>query len=267
MPSPTISFNETRFRKGASKLLASIGVEEGPFIREEAALFAALLTKLTPPFSTFPQLKGGGYNTQRRHKEAGENAILRDMSYIFSVRSERYLNFLIRQSNGQSRNINLKLRQKDGTLYSVIVGEINTNSTQAALSFHKSKRNNIGRTSNNNSESEWDAAGKMWITQRIWNEVKRILQDRVGFSKAAMASVAMSLGRPRPGRWVARHLPNVISSHSQSRSPNAVTFRATGPGLDVAKRNSGRVERFRITAMDKKLKALVRREKRQAGFN
>lgn len=265
MPRPTLEFDDTLFRAQSRNLLRQLDIEEEPFIRGEAGLFAQTLAKVTPPFSGRPIMAGAGYGTQKQNRQAGENAILGDMRSIFEVRSEGYLQFIERTA-GRSSNISLHLRRKDGTEYSIRADEINHNSVRRALNFHNSKQNTRGRTPKNNASpaDRLTMSGLMWITQEIWNQVYAILENRVGWSKAQLAEVAVNLGRPRPGKWVARHMR--AAQVTTTSNPAVVTFRANGPGLDVPARLKGSVERFRITGMRMKLERMVKREAKSAGF-
>lgn len=246
-------------------MLNQLGLEELPFIQGEAGFFAQTLAKITPPFTGAPKMAGAGYGTQKRNRQAGENAILGDMRNIFEVRSEGYLQFLERTA-GRSSNISLHLRRKDGTQYSIQADEINHNSVRRALNFHESKQNTRGRTPKNNASpaDRLTMSGLMWITEEIWDAVYQTLSDRVGLSKAALAEFAVALGRPRPGRWVARHMGGAFPVSTPK--PASVSFTSTAPGLDVAARRLGSAEQFRITAMRTKLNSMIRRQARTAGF-
>ena len=195
-----------------------------------------------------------------------KNAIYGDMAAIFTIRDEGYLKFLEKAAGGRTKNISLNLRRKNGQPYSVRVQEINYTSVRRALAFHDSKRNARGRTPrfNGDDEARWTNGNQMWITGPIWDAVAAELTSRVGISKAQLAEVAVALGRPRPGRWVARHMG--MGSYTMTSNPTVVNFTATGPGLDVPARRSGEVERFRLTGMRMKLENMVRRNARGAGF-
>ena len=266
MPKPKIQFDDTIFKAQSRKFLRKLKIEEGPFIRGEAGLYAQALAKVTPPFSGKPEMAGAGYNTQKQHRLAGENAIWGDMRNIFEVRSRGYLEFL-HDTTGTLTNVRRTLRRKDGTPYLVDVDEINYTSTRRALNFHESKRNSRGRTPSylgDNKIGRWRRRDSMWITQEIWDEVYAMLKLRVGWSKAQLAQDAVALGRPRPGRWVARHMR--MGSYTMTTNPAVVNFTATGPGLDVPARRAREVERFRLTAMRLKLENMVKRNARGAGF-
>ena len=243
-------------------MLIQLGIEELPFIQGEAGFFAQTLAKITPPFTAFPAMRGGGYGTQLRNKKAGENAIKNDMYNIFTVRSEGYLQFLVRLT-GKTRNIEQHLRSKNGSDYFVRIDEINSNSVKRALQYHDNQQNSRGRTTPFTS-NRWGGGGTMWITEEIWDATYQILSDRVGLSKAALAEFAFALGRPRPGRWVARHMGGAFPVSTPR--PASVSFTSTAPGLDVAARRLGSVEQFRITAMRTKLNSMIRRQARTAGF-
>jgi hypothetical protein len=265
MPRPTIEFNDALFRAQSRSMLMQLGIAELPFIRGEAGFFAQTLAKITPPFTEYPQMRGAGYNTQLRHKKAGENAIKRDMANVFTVRSRGYLEFLIRRS-GRTRNIDLSLTRKDGTDYDVRILEINTNSVGRALGFHDRQQNNRGRTPRytGNGQDRWTSNLQLWITEEIWDQVYETLSNRVGLSKAALAEVAVSLGRPSPAQWVARHMG--FAAVTTVPEPAEIIFSSTAPGLDVAARRIGSVEQFRLTAMRSKLNRMVRDQARSVGW-
>lgn len=266
MPKPTIVFDDNLFRSECRRMLAQLGMDEEPFVREEAGFFAQTVSKVTPPFDEFPRISGANYNSQLRHKRVGEDSILQDMANIFTVRSQGFMEYLARRA-GTRHNIDITHRRKNGEKIRVRALELNWTSAAKALKFHDSMRNYRGRTPEYKGDGShrWISNQQMWITEDIWNIVRSHLIQKVGLSKAAFASYAVAFGRPNPPTWIKRHMTGVFPV--VTTSPNTIaTMSATAPALDVPARNLGRINQVRIESMRSKLRRMIREQAKQTSW-
>jgi hypothetical protein len=266
MPKPTIQFDDNLFRSECRRMLTQLDIAEEPFIRGEAGFFAQALSKITPPFDSFPRISGSGYNAQLRQKRVGESSIRGDMANIFTVRSRGFLQYCARRG-GSTRNVDFVHRRSGGEEIQVRALELNWTSVRRALSFHESKRNFRGRTPsyNGSGSDRWHSNEQMWITEEIWDAVYENLIQKVGIAKAAFASYAVAFGRPNPPTWIRRHMGGVIPIVTSSPTTQT-TMTATAPALDVAARNLGRVNQVRVESMRSKLRRMVRTQARQTSW-
>ena len=135
--------DDTMFRAQAKRLVKKLNKSESEFLREQGALYARTMSKVTPPHAggIFPKLKKAGYQEGRVRDtvEAGKNAIIADMKVMFVVKSRGFLEFL-HDLTGQLSNIRRTLRTKKGDPYVIDVDEINYNSLPRALNWHQSHR-------------------------------------------------------------------------------------------------------------------------------
>tara|TARA_R110000744_G_scaffold90984_10_gene176617 strand:- start:4099 stop:4845 length:747 start_codon:yes stop_codon:yes gene_type:complete len=243
-------------------MLNQLGIEEGPFIREEGGFMAQTLAKITPPFTSFPSLSGGGYNSQLRNKQAGENAIIKDMHNVFTVRERGYLEFLIRRA-GRNKEIMLTLNNASGP-YEIVADAVNPSSVASAMNYIEYWENYRGRTAifNGDTIARWTSNRQMWITQEIWDAVYHQKSSKVGYAKGSLARYAVALGRPQPPMWIRRNYTPAMVPVTGSH----VMFSANAAGLDVAARNFGRVEQNRIMSIRSKLNRKVRDKARLVGW-
>ena len=265
MAKKTFSVDDTLFRAQAQKLVRQLKLDEVKVVREQAALYAKLMSKMTPPFvgGQLPLMQGSGYQggTNDENLLQGRAAIISDMSKQFLVRERGYLEFLHR-TTGKLKNIrNQHLISKKGVKYMINVVEINYNSPNRARKFadKMSKKNKRAR--------DFPKSEKMWITQEIWQAVyvKKFLD--VGFSKAAFASAAVKLAvKQKPPVWIRKHISKVGTRVTVQKNPARVTITASAPGLAHVIRLQKSIERFRMVAMVKRLQQLVRADAKKAGF-
>lgn len=275
MSKKTFSVDDTLYRAQAKKLVKQLKLDETKFVKEQAALYCVLMSKVTPPFigGKFPELKGAASYQGGKAKateEAGKRAIKKDLGNIFRIREKGYLQFL-HETTGRLSNIKQILRTKKGRPYVIDVDEINYTSVAKALAFHRRKRLSTGRTPTYKGDKgigRWKSRDVMWVTQEIWSAVFQKLSDNVGLSKAAFASAAVKLGaKKKPPRYIKKHLSKVGTLVSVQTTPKTVvSITASAPGLNHALRVESKVRNFRMVAMVKRLKHIVRTEAKKAGF-
>lgn len=275
--SKNFSVDDTLYRAQAKKLVKQLKLDEEEFIREQGALYARAMSKATPPHAggRFPQLKKAGYQegTIRETLSQAKSAIISDMNTMFVVKSSGYLES-VHDITGTLRNIRRTLTNGKGVKYVIDVNEINYDSLNRALEWgYKMRRPSDGRARNKNQGSNdprigrWTARDRMWITPEIWKQVLKAKFDNVGMSKAAFATAAVQLGiKQKPPKYIKDMMYGQKTSVIMQENPTVVKIKASAPGLSHAARLAPQVERFRMIAMVKRLKFLVRANAKKAGF-
>tara|TARA_R110002167_G_C12478885_1_gene634366 strand:- start:27 stop:830 length:804 start_codon:yes stop_codon:yes gene_type:complete len=255
----------TLFKAKAQKLIKQLKLDEPTVVKEQAALYSRLMSKMTPPFvgGQIPEMKGKGYQGGSNDENLlqGRAAIIQDMSAQFLVREKGYLEFL-HKITGKLKDIRQQhLISKKGIKYTVDVAEINYNSPNRAKEFSdkmSTKRKRARR---------FPVSEKMWITQEIWQSVFVEKFLNIGFSKAAFASAAVQLGiKQKPPVWIRKHIAKVGTTRTVRKNPSRVTIKASAPGLGHVLRLEGKVVRFRMEAMVKRLEQIIRTRAKWAGF-
>jgi hypothetical protein len=269
MAKKNFSVDDTLYKAQAKKLVRELKLDEPKFVREQGGFLAQTLSKVVPPFIGSPKLKGKGYGGNLK---IGRSAIFHDMDTMFAIRAQGYLEFLHR-TTGKKRNVRQVLRTKTGKQYLVDVDFINYDSVGEAMDFHESQqRPSSGRAKNSDQGSNdskigrWQPRMKMWITEKIWKSVAKELNSRVGIAKASLAEAAVKLGRPAPPKWISKHFSRVNTPVRMTKNPTVASFTASAKGIEPAIRRFKQVESFRLKAMVKRLKFLVKADSKKAGF-
>lgn len=269
--------DDTLFRAQAKKLVKRLKKDETIFIRQQAALYARLMAKVTPPHTggAFPKMSGVGYQQGGANAtiSQGRAAIVADMGTMFVIKSEGYLKSL-HDITGKLRNIRRTLTNGKGVRYVVDVDEINYNSVGRALKWHQDhRRPSSGRAVNKDQGSNdprigrWTARDKMWVSPRIWNAVMLAKFENIGMSKAAWASAAVKLGiKKGPPVYIRNLMAGSGTRVTVQKNPSVVTITASSPGMPHSIRAEPRVRKFRTIAMVKGLEKLVKFNAKKAGF-
>lgn len=246
----------TLWKKRSKDVIKILKIDEPKFVKEQAGLLAELATKVTPPFKEFPKMQGGGYASSGAQgagigavksgffsavERVGSIASWRDKRIRAAIRAgdTNYLEQRFKHLKKSNKH-NLKVRNYSDHL-------------------RNKQRNNRGRV---NRSTEPFVGMK---TKDVNDGLKRAVNN-VGISKASLAKIAVKLGRKNPPKWIARHFGKVRHSITVQKNPSVIRFKTSAPGLDVVARNLRKIERFRMTAMEKRLESLVRATAKKAGF-
>jgi hypothetical protein len=257
--------DDTLFRAQAKKLVKKLKIEETVFIREQAALYARLMSKMTPPFvgGQIPRMSGKGYQggSNDANLLQGRAAIIHDMNQQFYIRERGYLEFLHRIT-GKLKNIRRQhLTSKQGIKYIIDVAEINYDSPNRAKKFAERHRNKRGRS------VKLPKSERMWITKEIWQAVFVEKFLNIGLSKSAFASAAVKLAiKQKPPVWIRKHMSKVGTRVTVQKNPSVVTITTSAPGLDHTARLEPKIRNFRLIAMVKRLEKLVTFEANKLGM-
>tara|TARA_B100000749_G_scaffold280793_1_gene278826 strand:+ start:8357 stop:9136 length:780 start_codon:yes stop_codon:yes gene_type:complete len=255
--SKSFSVDDTLFRAQAKKLIRKLKLDEPTVVKEQAGLLAQLLTKITPPFKSFPKLRGKATYATGGSKGAGIKSVKvgfnRAILRIGKLNSWKDKGMRAAIRRGDTDFLQKRLEHMPGSnKHGLRVEKYSDN-------IRNKQRNARGRV----------ARGTTPIVALQNVDVDRGLKravGNVGIAKASLASAAFKLGRPKPPRWISQHFSKVRSRVRVSKNPAIATFKATAKGLDVAARNLIFVEKFRMTAMVKNLEKLIKFNAKKAGF-
>jgi len=271
------SVDDTLYRAQAKKLVKLLKIDEKVFIKQQAALYARLMSKVTPPHpgGKFPKLSGVGYQngSVAANKSQGRAAIVGDMGTHFVIKSAGYLK-TVHDITGKIRNIRRTLTNGKGIRYVIDVDEINYDSLSRALKWDQDhRRASDGRAVNKDQGSNdprigrWTARDRMWITLDIWQAIMNAKFENIGMSKAAFASAAVQLGIPKgPPVYIRNHMPGSGTRVTYAKEGMEISIRASAPGMPHAIRAEPRVRNFRTIAMVKGLERIVREISKKSGF-
>lgn len=244
------------WKKRSKDVIKILKIDEPKFVKEQAGILAQQLTKVTPPFDGFPLLEKIGYAQKGDYAKGRESTLSGFFSSVKRVGAEgkwkdKKMRSAIRR--GDTHYITERLRYMKGS------NKFNLEAHPYSDHLRNKKRNKRGRVNRNTQPFVGIK------TKDVNAGLKRALGN-VGISKAALAKIAVRLGRKKPPDWISRHFSKLNVSISVQKNPSVIRFRTSGPGLDVAKRNAKKVERFRMIAMEQRLESLVRATAKKAGF-
>lgn len=272
-----MSVDDHLHREKIKRLLKLTGKTEKEFVKEQGALLAQMLAKVTPPYAggQLAFIKGAKYGSAKDKKQ-GEAAILSDMNIIFKQREQGYLEFLI-QTTGTRRNIRQNLRTKSGQSYLVDVDFVNPDSLSEAIRFYKSMRRADGRVKGKQGGKQahdtrigrWQSRNVMWITPALFKKVYETIKGNVGIAKAAHAKIANRLGaKAKAPAWINRHFSQVSARVmvSQGSKGATVSFTASAAGLQHTIPKIRRATQIRSGLALKALERQHRADIKKSGF-
>lgn len=199
---------------------------------KQAQLLTEHCMALTAPRSN----KVNGIKAFRTHKEAGENAVARDINAIIGARSIGYLESVI-QITGKTDNVVQTLRNKKGVTYVIDVNRIDLGEGRLEA-FHSKSRDNRGRVlrarskSNDSVIGRWKNRDRMWTTPDALDAYRKKKQAMVGWAKAGWLKAYLALGGTRAPDWVTRHGTSrgVYVNAMNTARPHIQVGNATGWG-------------------------------------
>ena len=253
----TFTVDDALFRMQAKKLIRKLKIEEHKFIKEEAGLLAQLFAKVTPPFKSFPKMSGRPNYTTSGAQKQGALAVKTD----FNRAIKRMGNI----RDWKSKSIREAIKNGDIERLKAILRNMR-NSNKHNLDVEKYTENLRNRQRNKRGRVGRNIKPVVAIQNSDINKGLRAAVNNLGIAKATFAKVAVSLGRPNPPRWIARHFNKINPTVSVQKSPARVRFVVSAKGLDVASRRIQSVERFRLKAMVQKLERMVKAESKKKGF-
>jgi hypothetical protein len=253
----SFTVDDTRFRMQARNLIRKLKLDEPKVVKEQAGLLAQLQAKMTPPFKSFPAMKGRPtYATAGALAQGVKATTAGFFSAVKKVGSDRAwksesIQKAIRSGNIQRLNAIFKNAKKSNK-YGLEARRYTDNARNR-------KRDNRGRVNKG-------TAPFIGITTAAVNAGLDRAIKSVGIAKAAFAKAAYRLGRKSPPRWISRHFSKIRTTVIFTKNPTRIKYTANAKGLDVVSRNLKRIERFRLQAMVARLKSLVRAESKKKGF-
>ena len=247
----------TLFKVKAKKLVKQLKLDENKVVREQAGLLAQLLSKVTPPFKSFPKMSGkpsyttgGAMGVGKKAVRAGFYSAVKRMGTV-SNWTDKGMRKAIR--SGDTAYIQARLEHmKKSNKHGLKVRDYSDN-------LRERQRNTRGRVNRGTQPI-------VMLQNKDVNAGLKRAMNNVGIAKASFALAALRLGRPKAPAWIAKHFGKVNTPVSVTRNPARVKFTSNAKGLDVTTRRLKAVERFRMVAMVKHLEALVRANAKKAGF-
>ena len=249
--------DQTLYNAKAKKLVRHLKLDEPIFVREQAGMLAQLFAKMTPPYKTFPSMKGkasyatgGGKGVGERAVRAGFFAAVKRMGKPENWKDK---NMKAAIKRGDTAYITERLRYMKGSVKHNLTARIYTDAAR------NKQRNNRGRV----NKGTLPFVGLQ--NEDVTKGLKRA-QSHVGIAKASFALAAVRLGRGKAPAWISRHFARVNTPISMRRSPARATFTASAAGLDAPIRLRGKITNFRAKAMVLRLEQIVRANGKKAGF-
>lgn len=259
MPSKNFTVDDTLFRAQAKKLVKQLKIDETKFVREQAAIYAQTLSKVTPPFVSWPKMKGLTYGTAKdlmQGKKAATSGFY-SIVKLMTAEKQQWKSKAIRNAIERGDTAYLEARLKH---------------------FKRSKKRNmkVRQYSDNRRNKQRDSRGRTYKNATPFVVIDRSsaeaglkrAQDNVGLAKAHLAKAAIRLGRKgkAPVKGISRHLKNVHASVTVTKNPSTAGFSVRSHGLDVTARRLKEAESFRLKGMVLKLKRDLRARIKQNGF-
>ena len=257
MAKKTFTVDQTLFRAQAQKLVRQLKLDEPTVVREQAGLFAQLLSKLTPPFKSFPKMSGTPTYTTGGAQGAGANAV--KAGFFSAVKRMGTV------SNWKDKGMKAAIRRGD-TAYIEQRLKHMKGSTKHGLKVHKYSDNLRNKQRNTRGHVNSGTQPFVGLQNADVNRGLKRAVGNVGIAKASFALAAVRLGRKSAPKWISRHFQKVNTPVQVSRNPARVRFTSSAKGLDVTMRRLKAAERFRMVAMVKRLESLVKADAKKAGF-
>lgn len=254
------SVDDTLFRAQAKKLVKQLKIDETKFVRDEAAILAQTLSKVTPPFKSWPLLKGAMTYGTAKDLKAGEVATRKDFYKTIQMMTTD-------GQNWKSKSLRAAIQRGD------------MNYVENRLKhFKRSKKRNlkVRKYSDNLRNKKRNQKGRAYKDVTPYVVLSRADADRglaralshVGLAKAVFAKAAMRLGRKgkAPVKKIARHLNSVHAQVFTTKNPSTAGFKVSSHGLHVTEKRLREVERFRLKGMVYKLERQLRARIKKQGF-
>ena len=263
-----LTVDDHLLREKTKRLLKKTGKTEQEFVKEQAALLAQMLAKITPPYAAgqLSYTKGSKYGSAKDKKQ-GESAIIQDMNRAFRVRDPGFLKFLIKRA-GRSTDLDLTLRKKSGESYQIRAHAIELTNESAALKHLRRHRNNRGRIPQSYQSPRWTNPQTMWIPPALFKKVLAAAKNNVGIAKAAHAKAADKLGaKVKPPKWISRHHGKVNTRITTTEAKGyRVSVHASAAGLQHTIPKIIRATQLRAQLALKTLERQHRYDIKKSGF-
>jgi hypothetical protein len=254
-----IYVDDSVFQKKAKKLAKKLGVDEYDFVKNQTGLLAREAAMMTPPYVSFPGLRGGTSPGTKADLVAGEDAIYNKkpgkgggLKRIFIVVADDVANKEYRKSKG-------------GMIYRhgrpVALG-VMTNMSEMH-SWHQSNRNARGRT------IKAIAPHIPWVSESLFKQYAEKVQRRVGIAKASFVSASKQLeakGGVTPK--IKRHLGRAsgIGFMEKTRKGPYGNIVAKADGISHTFKHLPKLESNRLKKAVKRLEYIGRQSAKKSGF-
>ena len=250
--SKTVKIDDGVFQSKMRKMAKRAKIDEYEFIKEQGALYARDIAKATPP------MVGGKINLKKASigsvadRKQGEWAMWNDLRQIFVIQEPQVIQWAFATFG---RGKIYKGRTQTGAGIALSINEIRR--------FHLLNMRNNGRTRSLKYED------RLWVSEKILAKYFKEEKKNVGSAKASIAKAMVGINPKQkvPG-WISRNMGKASSSGHMvraSKGPRAV-IRASAAGLQHVFSKLNFLQRFRLVAMEKRMKAMVRANAKKSGF-
>lgn len=244
--------DDSVFAHKAKKLARRFKVDEFDFVKEQSALLARDMAKMTPPYASFPSLYKGTSIGTKKDIERGEEAVFYDMLKISLPKKWAVINWAKSRFGGgpiisKKKQIGAGVIDQAGDLHA----------------WKKRHEKPNGRT------GKLDKQNKVWVPEDVWHSYVKEIQEHVGVAKAALWKASVALGHKGGAlRKIKRHA-------AIANGTGTVTRKKKGPYGDIAARADGvwhtnkhlpALQRNRLIKAYKRLKILARAATQGSGF-
>ena len=209
-----IEIDTSVFHKRVRALAKKLGKNEKEFVKQQTGLLAREVSRMTPPYASFPKLSNTASVGSAKDIKAGKGAILGDMLKICTTRKSPTIRWAKKTFNGGP-----VVFEKQ-----VAAGVITTEAELHA--WHRRHTNIRNRT--------WTLAfnERCWVAPVVLNKYLKKEYQRVGNAKATFYKVAVSLGAKVTAP------PNVKKNAPRASGSGKITKGARGT-VGIIKGKSG----------------------------
>jgi hypothetical protein len=258
-----MQIDDREFKAALLRFYASQKKSWPEVIKSQARLIAVNLSYQTQPF-------GDGQG-----RAMGENAIRRDINYIFKPLNDRSLAFFQEVLGG--RQIRLQLKRKDGTVWITDMDEYMSRGQMG--SFHQSQRTasrgNVGNANKKNKTRDigrHDNHPRGVVSQGDFQSYLNKTMKKVGIAKGGWAACAKILGGTRGiSQWVTRHAGKKaggsVMDRTSQKNPYVIMTNMV-PWIDKCL-NTGQMQRALDIQKDKMIRAteiMMSKQAKAMGF-
>lgn len=250
--SKTIKIDDGVFQSKMRKMAKRAKVDEYAFIKEQGALYARDMAKATPPMASGQiNLKKASIGSVADRKQ-GEFAMWNDIVQIFVLQEPQVIQWAF---STFGRGKIYKGRKQIGAGIALSMGEIER--------FHRRNTRRDGRTKPLKYED------RLWVSEKILAKYFKMEKTKVGSAKASIAKAMVGINpKQRVPGWISKNMGRSTASGwmTRGRKGPRAAIRASAAGLQHLFGKIPFLQRFRVVAMEKRMKAMVRANARKAGF-
>ena len=255
-----VTLDDSVFRRKIKLLAKHLNVDEKQLVTEQGALHAIDMAKATPPFAVFP---GGKSVGTKADLKVGRMGIAVDITNVCRSKDAGFIDFCAKTFG--TGFVSKTMFKKGGGTYKIEYAAIGQ-SMAAVEKWHEERRQpSSGRTSYRQS------INTMWVDEDLLSRYIAKRQENVGIAKAAFMGAAKRVNpasKTRSPAWVKRHILRFGGTGRVvvNRKGPTATYTASAAGLKLPISRRAQITTKRLKAMVKRMRFLLKKSKKQAGF-